>query len=64
MSFMMLDAVVFVFFLFLLLDIPFVLLVFFWLRSPDEIAAMRQLKAVFDPKNILNPNKYLPWGRF
>jgi hypothetical protein len=56
----MLDAVVFVFFLFLLLDIPFVLLVFFWLRSPDEIAAMRQLKAVFDPKNILNPNKYLP----
>jgi FAD/FMN-containing dehydrogenase len=25
---------------------------------------MRQLKAVFDPKNILNPNKYLPWGRF
>jgi len=29
MSFMVVDAVVFVFFLFLLLDIPFVLLVFF-----------------------------------
>jgi FAD/FMN-containing dehydrogenase len=29
-------------------------------RSPDEIAAMRQLKAVFDPGGIMNPNKYLP----
>ena len=26
-------------------------------RSPEEIAAMRAVKAVFDPNNILNPGK-------
>lgn len=29
-------------------------------RSPDEIAAMRRLKAAFDPKGILGPGKVLP----
>ena len=29
-------------------------------RSEDEIALMRQLKAVFDPNGIMNPGKLLP----
>lgn len=35
-------------------------------RSPDEIAAMRRLKAAFDPGNILNPGRVIdmaPAGR-
>lgn len=31
-------------------------------KSPEEIAVMRALKAVLDPKNILNPGKLLPDG--
>ncbi len=31
-------------------------------RSDDELALMRGLKAVLDPKGILNPEKVLPWG--
>ncbi|MCB9228941.1 MAG: FAD-binding oxidoreductase [Deltaproteobacteria bacterium] len=29
-------------------------------RSPDEIDLMRQIKAILDPKHILNPGKLLP----
>jgi len=29
-------------------------------RGPHEIALMRQIKQVFDPKNILNPGRILP----
>ncbi len=28
--------------------------------SPDELAAMRDVKAVFDPRNLLNPGKIFP----
>ncbi|MCX8112945.1 MAG: FAD-binding protein [Bacteroidia bacterium] len=28
--------------------------------SPDEIALMRQIKRIFDPKNLLNPGKLFP----
>ena len=28
-------------------------------RSPREIALMRQVKAVFDPKGVMNPGKLL-----
>ena len=28
-------------------------------RSKEEIAAMRAIKAIFDPANILNPGKLL-----
>lgn len=32
----------------------------YYSQSPAAITAMRQLKALFDPKGILNPGKVLP----
>ncbi len=34
-----------------------------WVRSPDEVAAMRALKAALDPTGVLNPGALLPSGR-
>jgi len=28
--------------------------------QPDELELMKKIKAVFDPKNILNPGKIFP----
>ena len=33
-----------------------------WIYSPDDIAAMKQVKAVFDPEGRLNPGKIFPDG--
>ncbi len=34
-----------------------------WLYSPDDLAAMAQLRCAFDPNNLANPGKVLPSGK-
>lgn len=34
-----------------------------WMYSDDDIAAMKQVKRVFDPSGALNPNKMFPTGQ-
>jgi glycolate oxidase len=33
-----------------------------WIYSPDDIAAMLELRAAFDPQGVMNPCKQLPTG--
>jgi glycolate oxidase len=34
-----------------------------WVYGADDIAAMKQVKAVFDPQGVLNPEKMFPLGK-
>ncbi len=34
-----------------------------WMFGDDDIAAMKRVKAVFDPEGVLNPDKIFPTGR-
>mgnify|MGYP000585235743 CR=1 FL=1 len=33
-----------------------------WIYTPEDIAAMLELRAAFDPRNVMNPCKQLPTG--
>jgi FAD/FMN-containing dehydrogenase len=34
-----------------------------WMYSDEDLAAMRRVKAAFDPDDVLNPGKIFPTGR-
>ena len=34
-----------------------------WMFNDADIAAMKQVKAVFDPDGVLNPDKIFPTGQ-